>query len=183
VPARRIAWVGLLAVIGSLAIPAAGGGVPPPPGALPETVVTFDRGRVHGTPWRLIAYRTDGGLWCQALVRRQTVSSCTGTRPEPNPLLITAAFHRRGQKPTTFAVISTTDEIARVALKLVPGDIPLSRRVRALPERERMQVALPRGYRYATIAIDRVKGLRSIDAFDAAGQLVGHNDGISPPAR
>jgi hypothetical protein len=182
-PARRIAWVGLLASIAALTLPTGGAGARPvPPDAVPKSVITLDKGRVHAEAWRLIAYRSDTGLWCQAVVHTQTVSACTSVQPRPNPLLISAAFQRRGPKPTTFAVISTTAEVARVTLKLVPGHLPLSRRVHELPERDRRRADLPHGYRYATIALDRVKGLRSVDAFDEAGERIGHSDGVSPLA-
>ncbi len=179
-PTRRIAWAALVASIATLSAPTSGSGVTPPE-AEPQTLVTLGKGRAWGSPWRLVAYRTGNELWCEAVVRDQITSACLGRRPEPDPLLVTAAFHKEGPRPTTFAVISTDREVAHIRLKLVPGDETIARRVHPLPEGARRRAGLPHGYRYLVIALEKVRGLRSIDAFDEGGDLIAHNDGVRAP--
>jgi hypothetical protein len=178
--ARWVAIAGMAAAISLLPASPAGSEMPPQD-AQPGTVVTLDRGQLWGTPWEVIAYRNEEGLWCETLLRNGVVITCVNLRPEPRPIQVTAAFHRRGPNPTTIAVVGTSGEVARVRLKLVPGQEPLMHRVRPLKERQRRRAGLPRGFRFFVIALEKVRGVRAIDAFDEEGKLIGHDEGIAEP--
>lgn len=144
-------------------------------------MVSLDSGRLWGSAWEVIAYRNAEGLWCETLLAEQTTVTCVGAQPAPRPLQVTAAFHRHGPNPITVAVIGTSDQVARVRLKLVPGDKPLTHRVRPLREKQRRRAGLPHGFRFFVVAVEKVRGVRAIDAFDKSGRLIGHDEGIPAP--
>jgi hypothetical protein len=178
---RRATRWGVFAVALAILVPAAAPAQTAPEGAIPSTVITLDSGRLWGTPWEVIAYKNEDGLWCETLLREGTSITCVGTQPAPRPIQVTAAFHRRGTNPTTIAVIGTSEDVARVRLKLVPGHQPLSHRVRPLKEKPRRRAGLPRGFRFFVVALEKVRGVVAIDAFDKSGRLVGHDEGIPAP--
>jgi hypothetical protein len=114
---------------------------------------------------------------CEGLIRDTGFNIC-GTAPQiPDPILVPAGFTKAGPKPTTFAVIAVSEEVTRVEVRLSPGHRTLSRGVEALSEHESRRSGLPSGFRYALVAVPKVRGLELIRAFAADGQLVGRHEG------
>ena len=170
----------------------------PEPGHIAQKHVVLDRGRLWGTRWKVVAWKTKDGFTCQTLIRQGlgsssgttgagSISVCTDVPSEFDPVLSPASWHEYGSRPTTIAVIGTSAETSRVRMRLVPGGHQLELPVRALSGREQRLAGMPEGFRYVVVAIPRVVGLRDIRALDVSGGLLGRTDGfpapvVAPPA-
>jgi len=188
VPAAAVALLALLLA----ALTAGPVAADPEPGHIAEKHVVLDKGRLWGTPWKIVAWKTKDGFTCQTLIRQGlgsstgatgagSISVCTDVPPEFDPVLSPASWHEYGSRPTTFAVIGTSAETSRVRMKVVPGDHQLTRRARALSGGEQRLAGMPDGFRYVVVAVPRLVGIREIRALDAAGLFLGKTFGFPAP--
>jgi hypothetical protein len=148
----------------------------------PKNAVTLGKGRLWGKPWRVVAYRTKSGFWCESLLNEDAFrATCSDQQPRPDPLYISAGFTRERPRPTTIAVVAASEEVARVSLKLVPSDEAVSMSPVHLDNHARRIAGLPPGFGYFIVAVQKLRGFRAFSAFDAAGNLLGHYDGYPAP--
>jgi hypothetical protein len=152
-----------------------------PGGAIPKRTVTLAKGHLRG-PWRIAAYQRADGTHCETLIRHPLTSAlCTNVPLIPDPVFSPAIWNQHDPGPLMIAVIAASDEVAEVRLKLVPEDEPLSLDVRPLEEHDRRFAGLPPGFQYAVIAVPKIRGIKALRAFDAAGNFLGGTTGTPAP--
>jgi hypothetical protein len=147
------------------------------PGETPKKSVTLGEGKLWGAPWKIVAFRLKSGVVCEGLIRDDGFNICSSVPQIPDPILVPAGVTKAGPKPTTFAVIAVSEEVVRLEVRLSPGKRTLSLGVEALSEQESRRSGLPSGFRYALVAVPKVRVLKLIRAFAADGHLVGRVEG------
>lgn len=147
----------------------------------PRQAALLAGGHLWGAPWKFVAFRTDDGFLCSAVIRGGTRKACTKAPGGPDPALVAAGHSTGGPKPTSFQLILTSTEVATVTVKLDPGGRIVERRIRSLGEHGRRVADLPRDFRFAVIAVPKVRGISVIHAFDTNGNHVGDVEGPGSP--